>query len=54
MEEVIVEGLNYEDFIALKKILTECTIFSATQKEEIANNSVLLQKIEEIIQVFDE
>jgi|TARA_R110002012_G_scaffold291894_1_gene486598 hypothetical protein len=54
MDEVIVEGLNYEDFVALKKILTECTIFSATQTEEMANNSVLLHKIEEIIRVFDE
>jgi len=54
MDEVIVEGLDYEDFVALRKILKECTIFSASQKEEIANNSVLLQKIEEIIHVFNE
>ena len=54
MDEIIVEGLNYEDFVALRAILTECTIFSATQKQEIANNSVLLEKIEEIIQVFNE
>jgi len=54
MNEVIVEGLDYEDFVALKKILTECTVFSAAQQEELGNNSVLLQKIEEIIQVFNE
>ena len=54
MNEVIVEGLDYEDFVALKQILTECTVFSATQQEELNNNSVLLQKIEEIIQVFNE
>tara|TARA_R110001583_G_scaffold11403_3_gene51619 strand:- start:4445 stop:4609 length:165 start_codon:yes stop_codon:yes gene_type:complete len=54
MNEVIVEGLDYEDFVALKKILTDCTVFSAVQQEELGNTSVLLQKIEEIIQVFNE
>jgi len=54
MDELIVEGLDYEDFVALRKILLECTIFSAAQKQEMANNSILLQKIEEIIQVFNE
>ena len=54
MNEVIVESLDYEDFVALKKILTQCTVFSAAQQEELGNNSVLLQKIEEIIQVFNE
>ena len=33
MEEVIVEGLDYEDFVALKTILTECTSFTGDQKE---------------------
>jgi len=54
MEEVIVEGLDYEDFVALKTILTECTSFTGDQKEYFVNNTVLLEKIEKIIQVFKE
>ena len=54
MEEVIVEGLDYEDFVALKTILTECTVYTGAQKEEFANSTVLLEKIEKIIQVFKE
>tara|TARA_R110002050_G_scaffold48201_1_gene111978 strand:+ start:57 stop:221 length:165 start_codon:yes stop_codon:yes gene_type:complete len=54
MEEVIVEGLDYEDFVALKAILTKCTAFTGDQKEEFVNSTVLLEKIEKIIQVFKE
>ena len=54
MEEVIVEGLDYEDFVALKTILTKCTSFTGEQKEYFVNNTVLLEKIEKIIQVFKE
>jgi hypothetical protein len=54
MEEVIVEGLDYEDFIALKTILTECTSYTGNQKKEFVNSTVLLEKIEKIIQVFEE
>tara|TARA_R100001244_G_scaffold63329_1_gene52676 strand:- start:1104 stop:1268 length:165 start_codon:yes stop_codon:yes gene_type:complete len=54
MDEVIVEGLDYEDFVALKTILTECTSFTGEQKKEFVNSTVLLEKIEKIIQVFKE
>jgi len=54
MEEVIVEGLDYEDFAALKTILTECTTFIRDKKEEFNNSTILLEKIEKIIQVFKE
>ena len=54
MEEVIVEGLDYEDFVALKTILTECTSYTGAQKKEFVNSTVLLEKIEKIIQVFKE
>ena len=54
MEEVIVEGLDYEDFVALKTILTECTSYTGDQKEEFVNSTILLEKIEKIIQVFEE
>jgi len=54
MEEVIVEGLDYEDFASLKYILTKCTSFSSTEQKHFANNCILLEKIEKIIQVFEE
>ena len=54
MDEVIVEGLDYEDFVALKTILTECTSFTNHQQKDFVNSTVLLEKIEKIIQVFKE
>tara|TARA_R110000751_G_scaffold54534_4_gene117337 strand:+ start:7261 stop:7425 length:165 start_codon:yes stop_codon:yes gene_type:complete len=54
MEEVIVEGLDYEDFVSLKKILTKCTSFTPGQEQQLADNSILIEKIDKIIQVFDE
>ena len=54
MEEIIVEGLDYEDFAILKEILTTCTSFSPEQKQELLNNSIIIGKIDRILQVFDE
>lgn len=54
MEEVIVEGLDYEDFVSLKLILTECTLFNTTQVQYLTDNNILLEKIEKILQVFEE
>ena len=53
-EEVIVEGLDYQDFVILKNILTTHTSFSVDQSAEIEETKILLSKIEEIIQVFEE
>ena len=53
-EEIIVEGLDYEDFIALKQILTECTTFSSQQEQQLLDNTILIEKIEKILEVFDE
>ena len=54
MEEVIVEGLDYEDFVSLKEILTKCTSFTPVQKQQLVDNSILIEKIDKILQVFDE
>tara|TARA_R100001163_G_C4878421_1_gene76903 strand:+ start:52 stop:216 length:165 start_codon:yes stop_codon:yes gene_type:complete len=54
MEELIVEGLDYEDFIALKKILEENTVFTSRQKEDYANNLTLIEKVKKIIDAFNE
>ena len=54
MEEIIVEGLDYEDFQALLKILNNNTIFKSSEKELFANNIVLINKVEKILEVFEE
>ena len=40
MDELIVEGLDYEDFVVLKKVLEQNTMFSS--KEDDSNNSILV------------
>ena len=54
MEEVIVEGLDYEDFVTIKKILINNTSFKYNQKDLLSNNLIILEKIEKIIEVFNE
>tara|TARA_R110002020_G_scaffold95882_5_gene229759 strand:- start:116 stop:280 length:165 start_codon:yes stop_codon:yes gene_type:complete len=54
MEEVIVEGLDYEDFITIKHLLTNNTVFKQSEIELLSNSSIVLEKIEKIIQVFKE
>ncbi len=54
MEEIIVEGLDYEDFKSLKAILSKNTYFKHQNAELFADNNILIQKIEKIIQVFEE
>ena len=41
MEEIIVEGLDYEDFEALLKILRNNTNFKSGESELFANNIVI-------------
>ena len=53
-DEVIVEGLDYQDFVILKNILKSHTSFSIDETTEIEKTNILLDKIEEIIQVFNE
>jgi hypothetical protein len=54
MEEVIVEGFDYEDFVALKSILTNNTTFTSSEQEKFANSQALIEKAEKIIQIFNE
>jgi|TARA_R110002020_G_scaffold2196_7_gene10169 hypothetical protein len=51
-DEIIVEGLDYYDFITLKKILKSHTTFSADEDKELKETKIILDKVEEIIQVF--
>ena len=50
MEEVIVEGLDYEDFVSLKTILTECTVFNTNQGQHLADNTILIEN-EQLIKI---
>ena len=54
MEEIIVEGLDYDDFTTLKKILSNYTLFKFEDSNLFANNAILIEKIERIIEAFDE
>jgi len=54
MEELIVEGLDYEDFVALKKILEVNTVFTSREKEDYANNLTLIEKVNKIIAAFND
>jgi len=54
MDEVIVEGLDYEDFKSLKTILSEHAYFKPCNAELYADSEILIKKIEKIIQVFEE
>lgn len=54
MKEVIVEGFDYEDFVALKSILTNNTTFTSSEQEKFANSQALIEKAEKIIQIFNE
>ena len=54
MEELIVEGLDYEDFVVLKKVLDHNTTFTTDEREDYANTLTLIEKVNKIIEVFNE
>jgi len=54
MEEVIIEGFDYEDFVALRSILTNNTTFTSSEQKQFANSQALIEKAEKIIQLFSE
>tara|TARA_R100000742_G_C4165980_1_gene5902 strand:+ start:166 stop:333 length:168 start_codon:yes stop_codon:yes gene_type:complete len=54
MEEVIVEGLDFEDFVTLKQILANNTSFRYGESQLHADTSILIEKIDKILQVFDD
>ena len=54
MEELIVEGLDYEDFVVIKKVLENNTTFTTEEREDYANTLTLIEKVNKIIEVFNE
>ena len=54
MEEIMVEGLNYEDFVDLKEILSNNTNFSAQERKLYDSNCNLIEKVDQILKAFEE
>ncbi len=52
MEELIVEGLNYEDFVNLKEYLLKLS-FNVDELEELVKVKDILSKLDQIIDAFN-
>ena len=52
MKEIVVEGLDYEDFIFIKKLAEKAT-FSVSEELDFVNNKTLIEKIDQILKAFD-
>jgi|TARA_R110000787_G_scaffold160543_5_gene274168 hypothetical protein len=52
MEELIVEGLDYEDFVQLKKFLLKLS-FSTEELEELVKVKDIIGKLDQIIDAFN-
>jgi len=52
MEELIVEGLDYEDFVNLKEYLLKLS-FNVDELEELVKVRDIIGKLEQIIDAFN-
>jgi hypothetical protein len=52
MEELIVEGLDYEDFVLLKELLLKL-LFNVDELEELVKVKDILGKLDQIIDAFN-
>ena len=52
MEELIIEGLNYEDFVNLKEYLLKLS-FNVDELEELVKVKDILGKLDQIIDAFN-
>jgi hypothetical protein len=52
MEELIVEGLDYEDFVNLKEYLLKLS-FNVDELEELVKVKDIIGKLEQIIDAFN-
>ena len=52
MEELIVEGLNYEDFVNLKEYLLKLS-FNVDELEELVKVKDIIGKLDQIIDAFN-
>ena len=52
MKEIVVEGLNYEDFVFVKEALLKSS-FTADEEKSYVTNKVILEKIDQVLKAFD-
>jgi hypothetical protein len=52
MEELIVEGLDYEDFVLLKKLILKLS-FNVDELEELVKVKDIIGKLDQIIDAFN-
>ncbi len=52
MEELIVEGLDYEDFVNLKEYLLKLS-FNVDELEELVKVKTIIDKLDQIIDAFN-
>ena len=52
MEELIVEGLDYEDFVNLREYLLKLS-FNVDELEELVKVKDILSKLDQIIDAFN-
>ena len=52
MEELIVEGLDYEDFVLLKELLLKL-LFNVDELEELVKVKDILGKLDQMIDAFN-
>jgi hypothetical protein len=52
MEELIVEGLDYEDFVNLKRYLLKLS-FNVDELEELVKVKDIIGKLDQIIDAFN-
>tara|TARA_R100000664_G_C2721587_1_gene114897 strand:- start:85 stop:243 length:159 start_codon:yes stop_codon:yes gene_type:complete len=52
MREIVVEGLDYEDFLFIKK-LAETSTFKIKDESDFRSSKILVEKINQILKAFD-
>jgi len=52
MDEIVVEGLNYEDFVFVKEQLLKTT-FNVNDLEEVIKTKDIINKLDQIIDAFN-
>ena len=52
MKETVVEGLDYEDFLFIKKLAQEST-FKIEDEKNFKSCKILVEKINQILKAFD-
>jgi hypothetical protein len=52
MKEIVVEGLDYVDFLFIKKLAQSYT-FKVGEEKDFRSCKILIEKVNEILKAFD-